>query len=282
MSSTTSHIVISVVGFIGLSGFISAIRSSRKFSRHQRFLRLRTSESADMVLTTSARVEGGFHIRYLRSVTAVGNLRAATEIAQSIGYRSAHRPVKVSVSAEIETPLSGDLVVIGLPGKNAVSAMILAHLTDQYPNLGLVIEETDAGCGLQLGQYSASYEVRLQPESHYPTNDLAVVVMWVNPLTVRKRRLVWCGGFTAYGTAAAASYLVDRVLTDRLARLREEHKTLPSLWSRKWICFAMVVEIKLVHDQVVEVAERAFVPLEDPGRPPFKNQPAPAPATVAA
>src|SRR5215218_757733 len=110
--ASTGHIIITALGIIGLSGIVSAVSSSRRLSRHHRFFRFRRSEPVDIVLTTSARTEGGYGISYLRSVTAVGNLKGSTEIAQAIGYGSPRRPILVSVSAELESRLGGDLVVI--------------------------------------------------------------------------------------------------------------------------------------------------------------------------
>jgi hypothetical protein len=68
--ASTGHIIITALGIIGLSGILSAVSSSRRLSRHHRFFRLRRSEPVDIVLTTSARAEGGYGISYLRSVTA--------------------------------------------------------------------------------------------------------------------------------------------------------------------------------------------------------------------
>ena len=242
-------------------------------SRHHRFFRFQFSEPADIVLTTSDRAQGGFGgVTYTRSVTAVGNLSGATAIARSIGYTSPRRPTRVYVSAELETSLSGDVVVIGLPGKNEVSGAVVTHLTARYPNLGLTIDESTEGCSMSLAGFADEYSVVPQTaQPDFPERDLALIVLWVNPIAVRKRRLVLCAGFTAYGTAAAARYLVDDILPHRLNRLRAEHTTMPSLWSHKWTCFAMLIETRLVNDQVIEVRELAFAPLDDPGCPPFES-----------
>jgi hypothetical protein len=267
---STEQLILAILGIVGLSGILAAVRTSRRLSRHHRFFRFRGTEQVDMILTTSARVPGGFGITYLRAVTAVGNLKGATEIARAVGYGARRRPILVSASAELESPLDGDLVLIGLPGKNAVSHIVVSALAMRYPEVNLRIEESEEdGCRMTLGEFSEEYSVCTQAESHLPTRDLALIVLWVNPLAVRKRRLIWCAGFTAYGTAAAASYLVDDIVNDRLKRLRREHRALPSLWSRRWPCFVMVIEARLVNDQVVHVQERAFAVLEDPGCPPF-------------
>ncbi len=271
------EIVLWIVGFVGVSGFVSAVTTSRQLSRQQRFFRLRAKEDADIVLTTSARQEGGVGIKYMRSVSAAGNWAAATEVAQVLGYGATRRRLRIAVSAEVASSPNGDLVLIGLPATNPVSGLVLEHLNARYPELGLRIVEKepgDGGCWISLAEYSECYEVRHQAATDIPDRDLALIVLWVNPLTVRKRRLIWCAGFTAYGTSAAARYLVYRMLDDRLARLRSEHPTLPSLRNiRRWVCFAMVIETKLVSNQVVEIRERAFVPLEDPGSPPFGPAP---------
>jgi hypothetical protein len=262
-----------VLGFVGLSGTVSAVHSSRRLSQHHRFFRFQRKEPADFVLTTSAHTKGGYGIKYVRSVTAVGNLKGSAEIAASIGYGSPRRRINLSVSAELESSLSGDLVIIGLPGKNEASRLVIEYLNALYPDVRLAITEAAEGpCGLALGEFrELDYKVERQGrKSIYPKRDLALIVLWVNPLTVKKRRLVLCAGFTAYGTAAAANYLVDELVNDRIKRLRDDYPKLPKLWRRKWLCFAMLIEVKLINDQVVDVIERAFAPLEDPGSPPFQ------------
>ncbi len=258
------------VGFVGLSGFLAALRESRRWSRHQRFFRLQRNEPVDMVLTTSDQGYGGHHLQYFRPTTAMGNLKAATEIAQGIGFRSTRRPIRVAVSVDVETSLKGDLVTVGLPGKNAISAMMLEYLNAQYPNLGLSVTESPDLREIRLGTFSTGdYEPTVQAGTQFPVNDYALIVLWVNPLTTRRRRLIWCGGFTAYSTAAAARYVMDDILSDRLARLRAQSPSIPRLWDANWICFAMVIEVKLANDQVVDIKERGFCHLPDPGPPPF-------------
>jgi hypothetical protein len=264
------QVVLGVLGLVGFSGFLGMVRFLREFGRLSRALRLQSSESLDIVLPTSERTEGGLGIRYFRSTTTVGNLKAATKLSQTIGQVSRKRPIIVSVSEELESPLSGDLVVIGLPGKNTASRIVVDHLHRQAPELGLRIEESDeTGCVITVGTTTERFELQLQPGSQVPARDLALIVLWVNPMTTVKRRLILCAGFTGYGTAAAARYLVNDVIPRRYERLREVHPELPNLWSRTWPCFAMLIEMIIVNDQSVEIREKAFVPLADPGRPPF-------------
>jgi hypothetical protein len=270
---SVGQIAVTALGIIGLSGILAALNSSRRLSRHHRFFRFQFREPVDFVLTTSSREYGGFGgVKYKRPTTAVGNLRGATEIAQAIGYGSPRRPITVGVSTDLESSLRDDLVVLGLPGKNVASGLVFRELAARYPNLKLAIEESkDPGCSMGLGAASFPYEVVAQRDSEIPETDIAVIVMWVNPFSLRKRRLLLCGGFTAYGTAAAARYLIHDVLNHRLSSLRREHQKLPSLWGSDWVCFAMLIELRLIHDQIVKVRELAFEPLADPGAPPFSG-----------
>jgi len=269
MASTLSD-VLTLLGIVGVSGIAAAARFSRRWGRHYRFFRLQRGEPVDIVLTTSAgSTQGGYgQVNYQRPTTSVGNMKAATELAQAIGYGSRRRRISVSGSAELETRLAGDVVVIGLPGKNAASRLMIDHLRVCCPSLGLEIDEL-AVARMALDGVSHEYMFTPQEGSDLPSYDLAFILFWVNPVAVRKRRLIVCGGFTTYGTAAAARYLVEDIRDTRLGALRRRNPSMPRLWRRRWTCFVAILEIRFVHDQAVEVIERKFVALDDPGIPPF-------------
>jgi hypothetical protein len=274
MNTNLISIAAWALGVIGISGITATLRHSRRLSRQYRFLRLQPSDDQiDIVLPTSDRVEGGVGIRYRRSTTSVGNLKGATEIAQVVGNVVRRRPVAVAVSEELESPLSGDLVLIGLPAKNAASRVVIEHLKRQHPEIGFALHEAD-GCRISLAGFSAEYDAACQDGSDIPTRDFALILLWVNPTGVRKRRLLLCAGFTGYGTAAAAKYILADVIDSRYRQLRKEAKgRLPRLYvSREWPCFAMIIEAILVSDQVVDIRERAFVALPDPGCPPWPER----------
>jgi hypothetical protein len=208
----------------------------------------------------------------MRATTAIGNLRGATEIAKVVGRVARRSPVSVAVSEELESPLSDDLVLIGFPGKNAASGVVVNYLKRQHPEIGFQLTESDTeGCKISLAGFSADFTLTCQNDSELPSRDLALIILWVNPTALQKRRLILCAGFTSYGTAAAARYVVNDIVVSRYRHLRKESKgALPSLYSpRRWPCFAMIIETSLINDQVVNVRERAFVPLPDPGRPPW-------------
>lgn len=266
------QIAFALLGIVGLSGIAAALRSSERLTRRHRFLRLREGEPFDIVLPTSERVEGGIGIKYIRSTTSLGNLRGATMIAQMADGPGRRRPVAITVSEELESRLAGDLIILGLPKKNAVSALVIDHLRRQHPQCGLEIEESDDdGCAIALGDFRERFELIPQLANGVPCRDLALIMLWVNPLIQVKRRLILCAGFTAYGTAAAADYLLSEVMTRRYDALRAaERATLPPLRSlSRWPCFAMVIEALLINDQVVQTKELAFVALPDPGPPPW-------------
>jgi hypothetical protein len=243
--------------------------------RKRRFLRLQRSGPIDIVVTTSDRSLGGFGIQYMRSTTAVGNLKGAATLAEAAGQVSRRqRPINVTVSDQIETPLNGDLVLIGLPGLNEASRRVVTHLNRCYPALGLQIMEGATGCKMALGSFAKTYDVAYQKGTQLPSDDLALVVLWVNPIASEKRRLILCAGFTGYGTEAAASYLVGDFFESRYGRLRGEGHALPSLYaSSAWPCFVMAIEVVLVNDQPVDIVERAFAAISDPGSPPFDGAP---------
>jgi hypothetical protein len=227
-------------------------------------------------------------------------MRGAVEIAQMVGHVSRRRVLSVAVSEDIESDLSGDLVLIGLPGKNAASKRVLERLKSRHPDINFTISESDqsgghikrvlerlksrypdinftisesdeSGVHIGLGGFREDFKLTFQASSDIPDRDLAVIVLWINPFARgKKRRLLLCAGITAYGTAAAAAYIVNDLVDYRYRQLRKAQKgALPSLFAlRRWACFAMVVEVLLQNDQAINLIERSFVALPDPGRPP--------------
>jgi len=262
--------ILWVLAFVGLPSLIVLTGHTRRFSREHFFFRFQSKEAVDIVLTTSERTPGGVGITYIRPTTSVGNLKGSTEIARAIGNLSRKRSIRVHLSQEIDSRLSGDLVLLGGPNKNEITAICLEYVYQLYPKANLAyIDSKDRGCFLGLGEFAQQYELKLQAARDIPRNDFALVAMWVNPLSPHKRRLIVCAGFTAYGTAAAAQYLVTDFMNERYAKLQRRHG-LARLWHpRRWGCFLLALEIRLANDQVVEVRERAFVPLPDPGAPPL-------------
>jgi hypothetical protein len=212
-------------------------------------------------------------VKYIRPTTAVGNMRGAVEVAQMVGNVSRRRSLSVAVSEDIESDLSGDLVLIGLPGKNTASRTVLALLKDRHPDIGFTISESDeSGVHIGLGGFYEDFGLAFQDATDIPERDLAVIVLWINPFARgKKRRLLLCAGITAYGTAAAAAYVVNDLVDYRYRQLRKARpRELPSLLSfRRWACFAMIVEVLLQNNQAVNLIERGFVALSDPGSPPW-------------
>jgi hypothetical protein len=266
-----------ILGIIGLSGLITAGQLAlRGVSRTHGFLRLRgnADEAIDIVISEAEHGEGGVGFTYPRTTTPVGNLKAATQLAQAGGQAARRRPIIVAVSQEVESTLTGDLLVLGMPGKNQVADLIVEHLQRCHPEMGLDIQQGPPAkaAAIELCGHKDTYEPTRQPGVDIPDHDFALIVMWVNPTSTRKRRLILCAGFTAYGTEAAARYLVDDLMGHRYRKLRKARPGLASVYSlRRWPCFAMVVKIVLMNGQAVDVIQRAFAVLPDPGRPPIPD-----------
>lgn len=271
--NATIKIVLVVVGFVGLADIVAAAKFGRRVvSRRHGFLRLHWKDSLDVVVTASMHQDGGVPGQeYKRAVTAVGNLEAAITVAQAVAQSSRRRRMRVAASQELQSRLDGDLLVLGLPAKNPVSERILSHLVRCHPELGLGVTQTPARSEIRLGGSVHGYELVFQHNTRIPTHDLAIIVVWVNPLPTRKRRLILCAGFTSQGTAAAAAYLVNELMK-RYKRARREYRGLPSLYfSRKWPCFVSVIESHFEHDQPVEFKVMGFELLTDPGCPPIEE-----------
>ena len=278
MAALLRQLAFTVVSFIGLWGILAVLGHSRRLTRHHRFFRFQRTERLDMVLTNlricrrEVTEQSISPRRPRRSETSRAPRRSRKPSA--IALRA--RPITVAVSAELESRLNGDLVVLGLPGKNPTSDLVLSHLSDAHPELGLIIMETDRErCGMSLGGVFAPYAVEYQPGTEIPVNDFA------------SRRPVG----QSFGRAQAAADPLRRlhgvqhsggrgllprgdVLNVRYRALRKQHPVSSTLWSPPLAMFRHAHRNPgLISDQVVEVVERAFVPAPGPRAAPCSSRP---------
>ena len=154
-------------------------------------------------------------------------------------------------------------MLLGDPSKNVLARHFLTYFTAVNADDGLAISRTctsDPATGratfaLRVGeQLVAEYESSLQPGSRFPSTDIGLIVAWLSPFSQEKRRAVLCTGWTSHGTAAAADYYLNHLLSVRYRQLRRDG-TLPRLYSRRWPCFVCAVEVVLVGEQAVSVNE---------------------------
>ena len=132
-----------------------------------------------------------------------------------------------------------------------------------------------------LGGEMFHYDWVAKAKSGPPPDDFGLIVAWRSPFTAQRRRAFLCAGFTSYGTAAAAEYLIrdlchskcrghrptfpTRWHPHRQTKRYTGHDVLPpAVYFRRWPLFATIVAFKMVDGSVVSrPKELVFVALED-------------------
>ncbi len=290
-------LVLGVLGLFGFTTLISFATWTQFMTRAHRYLRLARRQPLEIVLVTSSLEEGGVEgARYKRPTSSFHTLRAATQFAEQLGALRKRKPLRVSISERLTAAPDGDLVLLGDPSKNVLGKHFLAYFNAVNAEHGLEIDRTSTRVPstprveyrsrvwrhlggrttrlstpatvrsifrLRVGEkLVAEYELSPQGDSGSPSSDIGLIVAWLSPFSLEKRRAVLCAGWTSHGTAAAADYYLNQLPSVRYQQLRREGR-LPRLYSKRWPCFICVVEVALIGEQVVSVNEVFFAQVPD-------------------
>lgn len=250
------QVVLTLVGTVGLATLLSALTLTRRLGLRYRFFRFRRSEHIDIILVTSGYEAGGVAgVEYRRPVTSFGTLQAASMFSKAVGDQKMKKAVEVHVSEEIDGRPEFDLVLLGDPTKNVVAEAFLRDFGTVFPDLAIRRPRIgEMGRSLQIGDWEREYHVELQAKSTNIREDLGLIICWINPFTLRKRRAIYCAGFTGWGTSAAAKYLLTDFFDMRYRELRRERK-LPGVARRSWPCFVCVVCVEFAAARPVRFKE---------------------------
>lgn len=266
MSDTLAWIsfAFTVVGAIGLATLGRLAMLSREYGRLRRYLGFGRSRPLTIVLVTSAMDVGGIpEAQYKRPLVSLPTLQAAAVLTEVLGSLRYQKPVVLSVSETLMLSRDDDIAVLGGPIKNRVASQFIELFNEQHPDLAVCRDVRDDGHRwLQIGDWARSYAPELQPDGS-PAADLALLIAWRNPFCVRLRRGVLCGGFTAWGTAAAARFFAKEFPRDFYAAAKRDH-LMPWSVSRNFPCYVAALDVVIVGLAVVRATPCFFAPLEVP------------------
>jgi hypothetical protein len=256
-------VVLGLVSLTGLTG-IGVWRVTMRFSRRNRFLRLRVNEPLDIVLSTSRVERSTQPVSYRRTLISVGHLESVTAFSAAVGAIKRRDQIVVHASSHVAHALERDLVLIGGPVKNEISRLFLERLDLAYPDLGLLFGPGEDGV-VRVAVDGTAFDV--EPPAGELSCDYGLVVAWVNPFAVERRRAILCAGITSHGTAAAATYLLGPVIDRRYRRLRSDAARGGRRGARwDWPSFVLLLKLVVGSDgRFGAVEELAFVPLDPPG-----------------
>jgi hypothetical protein len=263
------------LGLLALSGvtLIGFVRSSRRFARRNMFFRFAPNEPLDVVLSVSKREKERAPVAYTRDLTSVSHLQSAAKFSQAVGAIKRRDDVELHPSRDVGAMLANDLVVIGGPAKNEIAALFVNSLQMAYPTLDLEFRRDDQR-GAVIHFEGRDYwftEEKVCDGRERLLGDFGLIVAWVNPFAVRRRRAFLCAGVTSYGTAAATTYFLDVFMHERYRRLVRARARWPrALRARlrlfRWPCFVLLVRVTLGGGQFRALEECVFVPLTPPRR----------------
>jgi hypothetical protein len=257
----------------------------RRLAVLQRLLRFRVRGQIDIVMTTLKEpVPGAGAAPHDKWATSLGNVVAASQLAQAVGSVPRPRPINLYLSRDHPTPRE-DLVLLGGVNENALSHEFMRSLALNVPDVNFICDDHDEDANLlrlgYTGQAPLLEEVYpWESEAHEkePAYDYGVIVLWVNPFAPEKRRAVLCAGFTAPGTAATASLLLNTIargyyqqmrptLLSYVPGRRKGHAQLPPrLFVGRWPHFILAFRISLEGDPHID-GSPAILPLPTPRFP---------------
>ena len=208
-----------IIGLVGLFPLVQAVRHwTLDQLPTRRLLEMSRSGPMDIVLTTNGTeaedFEGGVALAHY---TVVGDVRAVASVSRILSRSYPKKPALVHMSEDYPGNPSGDVVLIGGPRLNRWSRHFMEAFNRTFP----VHVELDAEARrLQIGDLVVeNFDQRYM--ASVPTEDLGIVIMapWGNT----GQRVVLCGGFSTYGTEAAARFAFSDLLHDKDLLRRINH-----------------------------------------------------------
>jgi hypothetical protein len=231
---------------IGLFIPLLAMAARRSASLYVRYRVLGLGSNRLDVVLTSSRQKDDPDVGFARPTTGRGSVQAFGAVVRSVGRYYRRLPVKVQFSSRVDGRLDADLVCIGGPRANEVTASILA--SDQVR--GVLLRFDDLHRCLTVGT-TVIEDYDLGSVDGVPSRDIGMLLICRSPFTVRPRRALVCCGFTSYGTAGTADWFFGDVLTDSWHRPLARRFGIPRWRLEPGACFVAVLEFQISHGTVI-------------------------------
>lgn len=198
-----------------------------------------------VVLTSSAPVNDPA-VGFARPTTGMGSVRGFGTAVRALGRYYRKTPINVHFSSQVDGKLDAELITIGGPRANRVTATVLKSAVQSVP--GLHFDDVNRCItvgGLTIEDYDTA------PVSGVPTSDIGMLLMCRSPFSIRQRHSVVCCGFTTYGTFGTAEWFFDEVLADSWRRPLAKQYGIPRWGMRLDRCYVAVVEFQISNGKVI-------------------------------
>lgn len=233
-----------VVGLFGVPALVTlvvlAVARMRLFS----FFRFSRSAALELVFNGRARAdrEGSALEDYWSA--SLGGLSAATIWANKVGVLSRRKPIQLNLSTQPVSTVDRDLVILGGNGEGELCDRFIKQLRRSVPEAGFLYDDRlESDNILSLGSMSASYDWIGEAKNCPPSHDYGVIVAWVNPFTLGRRRAFFCAGFTSVGSYHVTRHLFDELLPHRRYRRLARAPASPPFRRGGWPCFILCLEM---------------------------------------
>lgn len=217
-----SGLVISCVGVIPILVSASVIFSKRR--RGRRFVGFDRRCAVDVVLTLSLETPSPPDRRVIRPLTGIGQVIGATEVSKCLGRFYVKKLMRVHMSGHITNRLDGDEVILGGPVRNEEAERFVKQITDlgdiavfKYNDAGpySLFIRTAENKTFEIDKYEPNFS------GGFPRRDLCIIMAAsLRNMSAQRRRVIWCSGFTSYGTSAGAQYFFDDLARMSRQKLR--------------------------------------------------------------
>lgn len=199
------------------------------------------AQCLDVVLTASDSAAGeGRGIT--RPTTGLGSVQALSVIARAMGRYYKKLPFNVHLATRVESRLQGDLISVGGPRLNRITADLLRSQSH--------VEFDDVRMMARVGEFCVS-DYDLQIADYKPTRDLGMVMICVSPFAAHPSRSVLCCGFTSYGTAGAAQWFFGEILNDKFGHPLARKASIPLRGVPLTHCYVAVLEVTVIDGRVI-------------------------------
>lgn len=219
-------------------------KSAARYARH-RLLGL-AAHRLDVMLTSSG-MRNDPDVGFARPTTGRGSVQAFGTAVRAIGRYYRALPITVHFASRVYNTLDGDLLCIGGPRANEVTAEVLDSAVLRRIS---AMRFDDVHYCARIGDLMVD-RYDLDAVNGVPRRDMGILLMCANPLTTKPRRAVVCCGFTSYGTAGVAKWFFDDVLTDSWRRPLAKAYGIPRRRIRADQCYVAVLEFRISDGTVI-------------------------------
>lgn len=211
----------------------------------RRFLGFNKDEEIDFIVTTSDLKKDEKGLKVLRATTGIGQIIGIAEAAKIIGKLYRKKAINIQLSGLLTQRPNKDLILLGGPAKNEISKKFIRIFKER--NKDLKFEFDDISTTIRLDDIEI---IRPDLDCDADGNidfDYSIVIVSDNPFSSKKRRAIFCAGFTSYGTSGGATWLFDDLLLKNAKRL----KILENLENNKKASFIAIIKVQIASKQVV-------------------------------